>query len=343
MTTDVVAALGERIDQLVSLDAPARGVISELYRWARAKSDGPLCLTAARLLRSRVAPGQPVFIATGWPDRPHISARIAETDGPPGAAALARAVHRGLGAVPIVLIEEELVPGMSRVVEAAGLRVLAPAEAIAAARSQAPIHAASVLASPKGKDEAAASARALVAEYAPAAVVAIEKGGMNEHGFIHTSRGDDTTDALAKADYLVREATARGIATIGIGDGGNEIGMGVIEEEIRAHVPFGASAKDPAKGGTAPHTRTDVLVAAAISNWGAYGVAACLAFLLGRPDVFHDAEVEARILRVAADASFIDGITGFVEPSADGLPLRAHEAFVTLVGETVRQALARGK
>jgi len=338
---DQTAAFVERTDQLTSLDAATRGVITHLYAWARSKQGGPLCLAAATMLNERVRPGRPVFLATGWPDRPHISPLIGESDGPPGTAALARAIHRGLGAVPVVIIEEELLPGMVQVMQAASFRVLSLDEAVRAAESSAPIHAAAVLSFPKNIAEATARTKELFNDWTPDAVIAVEKGGMNDLGYIHTSRGDDTTDAIAKADPLFAEARARGIATIGIGDGGNEIGMGVIEEEIRQHIPFGAQAKDPAKGGTAPHGLVDVLVAAAISNWGAYGVAACLAFLRRRPHVFHDATVESRMLRISADASFIDGATGFVDPSADGLASPVHEAFVTLMGEVVRQALAR--
>lgn len=331
----------ERIDRLVSLDVPARGVIHQLYAWASGRAKEPLCLRAARLLVERVGEGDVVLIATGWPDRPHITPLIAETDGPPGAAVLARALLVGLKAVPVVLIEPSLVPGMTRVLEATGLRGLTPEEAKAAMLSSAPIRAGAVIGFPVDREEAKARALELLDSHNPKAAIAVEKGGMNEEGYVHTSRGDETTEHMAKVDYLFQEAGRRSIATIGIGDGGNEIGMGVIAEEIRAHIPFGMAGKDPAKGGLAPHTKTDVLVAAAISNWGAYGVAACLALLLGRPEIFHDAEMEARLHRVGADASFIDGITGLVDPGADGLGSNVHEAFVTVMGETLRQSLAR--
>jgi D-glutamate cyclase len=333
----------ERIDRLMSLDVAARGVIDQLYGWARNHSDSPLCLSAARLIAERVGEGDIVFIATGWPDRPHISPQIAETDGPPGAAALARALLIGLKAVPVVLIEPNLVSGMTRVLEATGLRALSPEEASEAVASSAPIMAGSVLPFPVEREAARQRAHELIDTYAPKAAVAVEKGGMNEHGYVHTSRGDETTKHMAKVDYLFQEAARRNIATVGIGDGGNEIGMSLIADDIRAHLPYGKAGKDPKKGGIAPSTITDVLVAASISNWGAYGVAACLALLLGRPEVLHDAETEARLHRVGADASFIDGITGMVEPGADGLRTQIHEAFITVMGETVRQCLVRRK
>lgn len=335
--------IGERIDQLITLDVPSRNVIHILYPYARKKCAKPLSLAAAELLCNRVQPRDVVFIATGWPDRPHITPAIAETDGPPGAAALARALHKGLGAVPFIFVEENLVGAMSRVVEAAGLRVLSPKEAIQASASTAPIHAAGVLGFPADPGKAAQRAKELLALYAPAAVIAIEKGGMNENGKIHTSRGADTTEHMAKVDFLMQEAASRGIGTIGIGDGGNEIGMGVIREGIRESIPYGDRCLCGCGGGIAPSTITDVLVTAAISNWGAYGVAACLAAVLGKTEVFHDAVVEERILRAAAAASFIDGITGYVEPSADGLASTVHQAFVTLLGELVRQGLKNCK
>ena len=164
---------------------------------------------------------------------------------------------------------------------------------------------------------------------------------MNEKGNIHTSRGDDTTVDIAKVDYLVLEARKRNIATIGIGDGGNELGMGVIQEEIkRSSIPYAAKCRCGCGGGITPATLTDVLVTAAISNWGAYGIVACLAVLLQRPEVLHSAKVEEVILQAAASASFIDGATGYVmPPSADSLDSSVHQAFVTLLAEIVQQSL----
>ncbi|MDP6787167.1 MAG: DUF4392 domain-containing protein [Rhodospirillales bacterium] len=253
--TRVLTTLGETIDQMVSLDVSSRGVISTLYTLVREKLDEPLCMAAARLLHERVKPGDVVFIATGQPDRPDINPAISESDGPPGAAALARALHRGLDAVPIVFCEDALVPGVGAVMQAADFRIMTPEEAIECVagklRSEAehgsgagsvglgfhsPIHGAAVLGFPIDKDEAKERARALVETYAPAAVVTIEKGGMNDHGYLFGTRGTELTEShIAKADYLVHEAAARNIATVGVGDGGNEIGFGLVEDEIKKH------------------------------------------------------------------------------------------------------------
>jgi len=332
---DLQAALieiAETIDQLITSDVTSRGVISKLYRFAREKTAIPLTLAAAQALADSIKVGDVVFIATGWLDRPHVSLQIGETDGPPGAVVLARALHHAFNVVPFFLIEESLVTIMEAVVQAVGFKILPREEAIKAASSEAPIHAASVLSFPADLNEAAKVSTHLIRQYQPSAVIAIEKGGMDNKGLIYTSRGDDTTAYMAKIDLLMHEAQKSRITTIGIGDGGNEIGMGIIQEGIRKALPFGEII--------APVTETDYLVTASVSNWGAYGIAACLAILLGNPAVFHDEILEQRILHRCADAGLIDGISGYVEEGADGLPAKVHIALVTILAALVKQGLS---
>jgi len=328
----------DRIDNLVNLDIPGRGVINLLFQFARKRVDYPLTLLASQRLNQILERGDIVFIATGWPDRPEITPDIAETDGPPGAASLARAINRACHAVPFIFIEENLVQAMSMVVNAAGLKVLPPLQAIETPTYHAPINSASVLSFPIEKDMAIKRAYELIKKYQPKAVITIEKGGMNEEEVIHTSRGVGSSKYMAKIDYLVQEAIKNNVTTIGIGDGGNEIGMGCIQEEIRKNLPFGDKCKCPCQAGIAPATRTDFLITAAISNWGAYGLAAGLSLLKNDISIFHNREVEKRVLQKAADAGFIDGINGYTEPGADGLPSRVHESFV----EVLRELLVRG-
>jgi len=330
-------ALAEQIDKLITLDLPFRGVIDTLYPAAREKAGEPLAMKAAQKLIEHVKPFNVIFIATGWPDRPHISPAIAETDGPPGAALLGRALHRGLKAVPFFLIEETLMSPMRTVAQSAGFRMVSPEEAIAAAQSPSAIHASTVLEFPTDAEQAKKQAGLLLEQYKPSAVIAIEKGGMNQKGIVHTSRGHDTTEHMAKVDFLVNEARKKGVLTIGIGDGGNEIGMGNIREVIRQRLPFGSICRCPCGSGIAPVTEVDVLVAATVSNWGAYGIAACLAILLKDLSVFHDADMERWVLEHASDAGFIDGISGFVEPGADGLPFETHCHLVALLEGIVKK------
>ncbi len=332
-----ISSFGEEIDRIITLDLPFRGVIGLLYPRAREKAGEPLAMKAAQKLKSVLKGKKVVFIATGWPDRPHINPEIAETDGPPGAAVLGRALHHGFDTIPFFLIERALVKPMGKVVQSAGFKILNPEEAIAAAHSPSAIHAAPVIEFPADTKFARERAISLIDQYEPAAVISIEKGGMNEKGIIHTSRGHDTTEHMAKVDLLIEEAKRRNILTVGIGDGGNEIGMGIIKNEIKELLPFGDRCRCPCGGGIAPANVTDLLVTATVSNWGAYGISACLAILLKNPDIFHDPDMEQRVLNRASDAGFIDGISGFVDPGADGLNVKIHCHLVALLREIVER------
>ena len=331
----------ETIDRLITVDVGGRGVIAKLYQAARALSSKPLVLTVAEELQRSLSDKEVVFIATGWPDRTAVDLTIAETDGPSGAAVLARALHRAFGVIPILLTEEQLVPGLCEVVGSAGFKILPSESVLRTCHSRGPIHAATVLPFPISRLEAQREAKRLFDLYSPGAVIVIEKGGMNEAGVIYSCRGEETTETTAKADQLIIEARERKIFTVGIGDGGNEIGMGVIRKEAEEILAQGIGRSVP--GGFASSVPTDALVVAAVSNWGAYGVAACLGVLLQDEGIFHDQGVERRVLEGCARAGFIDGVTGYVEGSVDGIPMDAHLALVRLLKSIVNQALRRSR
>jgi hypothetical protein len=331
--------VGNDIDHLITLDLNRRGVISILYEAARASAGTPLVLKAAQKLSDNLERGSLVLFATGWPDRPWISPTIGELDGPPGAALLARCLHRVFSVVPIFLVERELVPAMEATARAAGFAVLTPEQSIASITSPAPLHAAAVLPFPTDWDEAATEAKRLLKTLNPRALIAVEKGSANDKGVIHNARGMDTTASMAKVDELVKACGKQKVLTIGIGDGGNEIGMGLIADAIRKGIAFGAECACPCKGGIAPTTPTDILVPASVSNWGAYGIAACVAVLTGHDDALHDEQTELRTLREAADAGLIDGNTGYVDPGADGIPATTHAAILTVLRQLVANAI----
>lgn len=334
-------ACAKAIDQLITVDVGSRGIIDKLYQAAQTLSSKPLVLTAAEALQHALRNKDVVFIATGWPDRTAVDLTIAETDGPPGAAVLARALHRAFGVIPILLTEEQLVPGLCEVVGAAGLKVLSSQSVLRTRQSKGPIHAATVLPFPLSRSEAQREAKRLFDLYNPGAVIVIEKGGINEVGVIYSCRGEETTATIAKADQLVIEARERKILTVGIGDGGNEIGMGVIRNEAEEILTQGIGRSVP--GGFASSILTDTLVVAAVSNWGAYGIAACLGVLLQGQDIFHDESVERRVLECCAHTGFIDGVTGYVEGSVDGIPMDVHLALVKILESIVNQALKRSR
>lgn len=334
--------IAETLDQLISLDVPARGIIGKLYAAAREKAGQPLTLAAADLLCRRVRPGDTVVLATGWVDQPVVAPGCGESDGPPGTVALARALRLSLKAAPVIVTDACLVDGLRLVARAAGFQCVAPGE-ISHSVARDKLLTLAVLPFPTDHAAAETAAEELLAAIEPAACIAIERGGMNAAGVIHNMNGEDTGASQAKLDYLFRAAARRQIATLGIGDGGNEIGMANIAAAVRAQVPHGAKCQCPCGGGLAPATPVDVLVAAAISNWGAYALADLIALQAGVPAAVCTAAGEKRVLEATAVAGFHDPIAGGVFPGADGCGLDPSLAMVSLLREAVLQGAARYK
>jgi hypothetical protein len=136
------------------------------------------------------------------------------------------------------------------------------------------------------------------------------------HDRCHTMRGRDITTRMSPAHRLF-EAGGRqpGWTTFGIGDGGNEVGMGKVPwDVIRRNVPGG--------GLVACRVPADHLIVCGVSNWGAYGLAAGVRLLLGSPPdaVLFDVERERDLLRLMVEAGpLVDGVRGEPAVSVDGL------------------------
>lgn len=320
-------SISEQVDQLLTIDYPAREVIDVAYATFRRHYGAPLTYLAAEAL-SKVRRGQLVLIATGFVNRPSIDPAIAESDGPVGAAVLARAVHLGLGAVPVILIEEQLIGSMTRILHACGLRVMDLERARRCADAAVTQDAAAILASPLELEQARQQAGHLLDTEDVGAFVAIEKGALNPAGEVLFSRGRPCTATVGKIDPFVTLCRQRGIPTIGIGDGGNEMGMGNAGGALRSLLTYGAASYN---GGIVPAQETDYVVPVTVSNWGGYGLAAVLAALLGRPDLLHDEATERRMLLAASLDGLIDGVTGTTLPTSDGLSGDVHAAIVSML------------
>jgi hypothetical protein len=142
------------------------------------------------------------------------------------------------------------------------------------------------------------------------------------HDRCHTMRGLDVTAHMSPA-HLLFEAVRRErqpIVTIGIGDGGNEIGMGKIPwEVIRRNIPGG--------GLVACRVPTDHLIVCGVSNWGAYALAAGARLLRGAPRAaqLFDPERERRLLEAMVQGGpLVDGVTGKATATVDGLPFERY-------------------
>ena len=124
---------------------------------------------------------------------------------------------------------------------------------------------------------------------------------------------------------------------MGVGDGGNEVGMGIIKEAVKIFVPYARVCQYLCKGGIAAESKVDVLVASAISNWGGYGIEACLAYLADKPGVLHTPQLEEAMLKSAVDAGAIDGVTSRAELSVDNAPLSLHLSLMNRLHALVRK------
>lgn len=280
------------IDQVIALDLPIRRVIRNLYEAATAKVGKPLCLAAAEKIAASSRKGDSVILTTGFPILPK---NIGETDGPLGTAVLAETLSLA-GLKPMIVTDDYC------------------AEIIKAASPRVP-----VINFPVRDEEASRLAEKTLSAHNPSALIAVERPGWNRKHEYHNMRGLNISSLIGKTDHLFESARKRGIATIGVGDGGNELGCGTVIDAVRQHVQYGSMCQCPCKGGIAASTPADVLVVSGISNWGAYGIAACLSLLKGLK-YEHNTEKELNLLNRVVGAGAIDSITLESKPFVDGLP-----------------------
>jgi len=331
MEEDFLDIIGETVDRLLTLDIAGRGLIGKLYEAARDLHRSPLCLLAAKKLAEVVKPNDIVFIATGMIIYPFQHLGIGENDGPVGGAALARALRIALGAKTIFVTDKVLVDMVSKTVNG-GENAIVPVEAL----PEINLPLSSVVDFPTEEGESKRKAKQLIKDFKPKAIVAIERRGVSKNGVYHAWNGVDMAPYEARIGNLFEECRRQGVLTIGIGDGGNEIGMGNIYDTVRKVVPYGDNCKCPTKCGIADSTLVDVAVVATVSNWGAYGIEACLAAITGKSDALHMGEEAWRIIRECIDAGVMDGPAKVPRPFIDAIPAKIDVAILNILGEVIQ-------
>ena len=154
----------------------------------------------------------PVIIATGFyimmSDAP-------ETDGPPGAFAIGNAL-RELGN-PVMYAADEPVAYMM-------------ASWVTSRRDPSPIIRFPIIDDPNINEH---FVQETITERDPALLISIERCSRDAGGVYRNMRGRDITPQTARVDRLFE----CGLPSIGIGDGGNEIGMGNLAEVIAHRRP----------------------------------------------------------------------------------------------------------
>ena len=232
---------------------------------------------SAQLLLDR--PGK-VLIVTGFYI---LRAKEPETDGPPGAVAIGEAL-KALGNTVAYVTDAPC---------AAAMRAIAGDDEVI----EFPI---------TNHKESMEFANDLLVKHAPSALVSIERAGLVGDGTYRNWKGLDFSEFNAKIDHIFEQHPY----SVGIGDGGNEIGMGNMRDVIPSieNLP-----DDPCV------TTTTELITASVSNWGGYGLVAALSVKSGKsllPSVEKGYEWVKDIVAVGA----VEGMSGEAKDWVDGRP-----------------------
>ena len=303
----VADVVGENIDALLHIDLKGCGVPLELYRAARAQAQGPVVMNAARKLQQRVQPGDSVLLVTGFISPPWYRA---EHDGLAGTAILARALEMTLSAIPVVVVEQELKNTMERLLRNVGLVVYDEYDSVVGKGCTG-----WVVGFPVGRLEVDRASQRLLGLCQPKAIIAIERPGPNCDGRYHFVSGEEIVKCISEMEIPFEMMKEAGYLTIGIGDNGNELGLGSIADVTRtvhraSHIATSIAA--------------DAVVTASVADWGAFGLAAALAFLAQRKDALACSSVLERLIWASIDSGIIDGSRGYAVTRIDDIELDFH-------------------
>jgi len=230
-----------------------------------------------------------------------VSGKAAETDGPPGALAIGRALET-LGRRVIYVTDRYTNEIMQKLAGPDAEIEDFPITTI---------------------EESTEFSRQLIAQYNPALLISIERCAPSRDGLYRNMRAIDITDHTARIDTLFGLHQF----SVGIGDGGNEIGMGNVLSKIldRPHLHA-----DPAT------TQVQRLVISSVSNWGGYGLVAALSKLSGR-DLLPSVEEEANWVRTCVELGAVDGFSGESKEYVDGFDLKDYGLTLTDLRDLVSE------
>ena len=247
-----------------------------------------------------------VVILTGFPVRLGLHNFTGETDGPLGAANLAFAFE-SIGVPVWLLTDEEAYWVVNAAVTRRGCKcrpLMLP------------------------KYEADEFIAAQLDAIHPSHVLTIERPGKARDGHYHNMRGGIIDAMFVDASSIIEAARERGITTISIGDGGNEIGMGALAETIEKYVPHGEAicAREVA----------DIALISGVSNWWGWGVSALLSRMYGI-NLLPSDDMERGMLHEMVLAGSVDGCTKKPEETVDNLPVEVHLGVLSNVRSAMQE------
>lgn len=318
-------ALIDQIEALVRRDPAGRGLISTEPRL------GPLCSGhLAQAAESLASAARGVAIVTGF-FVPDAELPSAETDGPPGAVVLATALEAvGIGCT---LVTDLPCASAVRAAARATAMRLVPIEIctqptewfddfVNSDRGSQLTHLIAVERVGPSHDEASLARQP---RNGPAPLAEFRTAVPVEHrDRCHNIRGKLIDDSTARLHLLYEDGPRKrpDLKTIGIGDGGNEIGMGCVPwEDLARRIGGETSAWIPCR------IATDWNVIAGTSNWGAFALAAATLVLMNRIEALAplDEDFQRRLLeQMVAEGPAIDGMTRRREATVDGLPFATY-------------------
>ena len=274
----------------IILDRDRRG-ISKL----RPHVPADFCDQAAQLILDN--PGTAIII-TGFYI---LDAGAVETDGPPGAVSIGNALEN-LGYDIVYVTDRHCMAVMEGTKSAASRLVEFPIA---------------------DDDASETFAKELLGRLNPSVVIAIERCGFTDEKMYRNMRGRDITQYTARTDYLVINHSA----TVGVGDGGNEIGMGNLANEVTT---IDSLVEKPCVTGVTK------LVLSSVSNWGGYGLVASLSKLSGK-NLMPTVEDDMALIKQTVDLGAVDGMSNQQEYKVDGFTLDENAETITQLRDILSQ------
>ncbi len=263
-------AIYEKILESIASDSAGRG--------APRLASPELLDEALELLKASRRPA----IVTGFVVPP---LEVAETDGPPGAAILARALLQQ-GKDVLLVTDEICFPVLSAAARCIGYDGLL-----------------SKMNSPE---------QLFPGEGDPDLLVFVERLGRAKDGKYYNMRCEEIGAYTAPLDGAALLAQAKGVPCLAVGDGGNEAGMGFFYHELREMLPSFASCISAVSA--------TVTLPTDVSNWGCYALAGLLSLFENSWLGIREGEELAMLKAMEAEGA-VDGATKEQGHTVDGMSL----------------------
>lgn len=324
-----------QLNELIQVDAAGRGLAHGQPSLFSIRREDFAC--SARDLAAHPSPR--LLILTGFPIALADPPGTSETDGPPGALFLAETAHR-LGHQAVLAADGTALPALRVGLASRGL--------------QRDIPVIDVSALPREPERQTEALKRWQGEFSH--LISIERAGATHTLETFREACPDTNirwfqQALPEAnqgrafsmrglDISAWNFPAHGLfehpdpawTTIGIGDGGNELGMGLAGWELIAN-------RIPKGGSIACRVKANRLIVCGVSTWAGWALGAGWALAKGVVPDWLDSTREQKLLGLMVDKGpLVDGVTSRKLPTIDGLAWYHHARLIQAMVQVARQA-----